>query len=111
MNTDEQAEYIHRRIKRALAFKAFRDLRKTVDAMEAEEKAAQLTEHKIVAGIWIVIFLVFFAAGAGIRFIKTTAAGGSSEHASTQTSAETPGSIIKIPLSQNPDMPKPEMPR
>ena len=38
MSTDP-GDYIHRRIKRALAFKAMREMRKTVDGMEAEEQA------------------------------------------------------------------------
>jgi hypothetical protein len=104
MNGNEQAEYILRRIKRALVFKAAQDLRKTVKTMEAEEKAAKLTEYKIVAGIWIGIFLAIFAIGAVMR------SGKSNEHAFTQALTETPSGIIKIPLSQNPDMSKQPQP-
>jgi hypothetical protein len=72
-SNDEQTDYIRRRTKRALALKALRDLRKTVDTLEAAEKAAGLSETKIVLGIWIAIFLVILSFGVYNRFANAPA--------------------------------------
>jgi hypothetical protein len=78
MNTDPgdsgQADYIHRRIKRALAFKALREMRKTVDALETEEHAEKQAETRIVLGIWIAIFLLLLCIFAVIHITTSVPA-------------------------------------
>jgi hypothetical protein len=69
MNRDP-GDYIHRRIKRALAFKTMREMHKTVDAIEAEETTEKRAETKIVLRIWIAIFLVILSLGVYHRLTK-----------------------------------------